>query len=398
MPQTYEVKKGDTLTAIAKKFGVSLNEISGYRSGDPNLIYPGEKLTIGGEASSQLRGLGGTLEKGGGVSPTGQERTLPTATDNLSIFQDLIKRVTERYARESTATGLQAGMETLGVKPEDISGRNLAGIVDFVKGESVPGMSDIYKSTVDLLENSKNQAEKQLSTLISTGGLLKINDEHLTKLSSMAGWDYESLLGIKASLEAELLKPKSFQTIEEAGRKVRIGFDDMGNIVSRTDIGEAEGGFGSLSGEEINALATDFAVELINENEGISDDGLFTIIKNDPTIKELKLTDSTIRGIIKDARARTKEPASSFDKAASKYAQWAEEQKKLGKDSDTVKLMLEGGMKEALGLPTSVDLPKQYTDLIDEILKAVYGGTFVTKRKQESLRQKFGIDQTSSSQ
>lgn len=49
---TYTVKSGDTLSGIAAKFGVSVGQISGYRSGNPNLIYPGEVLTIGGASSA----------------------------------------------------------------------------------------------------------------------------------------------------------------------------------------------------------------------------------------------------------------------------------------------------------------------------------------------------------
>lgn len=44
----YTVQAGDTLGAIALKFGVPIQSISGYRSGDPNKIFPGETLSIGG--------------------------------------------------------------------------------------------------------------------------------------------------------------------------------------------------------------------------------------------------------------------------------------------------------------------------------------------------------------
>lgn len=46
--QTHTVVAGDTLSKIAQKYGVPISAISGYRSGNPNLIYPGEVLTIGG--------------------------------------------------------------------------------------------------------------------------------------------------------------------------------------------------------------------------------------------------------------------------------------------------------------------------------------------------------------
>lgn len=40
----YTVRPGDTLGAIARRLGVSTGSIHGYRSGNPNLIYPGEVL------------------------------------------------------------------------------------------------------------------------------------------------------------------------------------------------------------------------------------------------------------------------------------------------------------------------------------------------------------------
>ena len=236
MAQTYEVKRGDTLSAIARRLGVPISQITGYRSGDPNLIYPGEKLTIG-EPTPELGGLGGTLKEGGGVAGA-ETKELPTfQADKISTFQNLLKRISERYARESTATGLPSAMGTLGVSPEQISGRSLAGIVDFVKGQVTPGISDIYKSTIDLLESSRTSAERQLNILISQNALTQLSDSQLAKLSNMSGMDFEYLMGIKKAQEAKAKEPKSFAYVEEGGRKIRLGFDEMGSIVSKTDIG-----------------------------------------------------------------------------------------------------------------------------------------------------------------
>jgi len=44
--QTYVVKSGDNLSKIAQQYGVNVSDITGYRSGNPNLIYAGETLTI----------------------------------------------------------------------------------------------------------------------------------------------------------------------------------------------------------------------------------------------------------------------------------------------------------------------------------------------------------------
>lgn len=46
MDQTYVVKEGDTLSKIASNYGVNLGDISGYSSGNPDLIRTGESLTV----------------------------------------------------------------------------------------------------------------------------------------------------------------------------------------------------------------------------------------------------------------------------------------------------------------------------------------------------------------
>lgn len=42
--RTYVVRSGDTLSGIAARLGISMYSIKGYRSGNPNIIYPGEVL------------------------------------------------------------------------------------------------------------------------------------------------------------------------------------------------------------------------------------------------------------------------------------------------------------------------------------------------------------------
>ena len=63
--RTYTVQAGDTLSGIAAKLGVSTSAISGYRSGNPNLIYPGEVLKInGGNAAPKPAGRTYTVVAG----------------------------------------------------------------------------------------------------------------------------------------------------------------------------------------------------------------------------------------------------------------------------------------------------------------------------------------------
>ena len=67
--RTYTVQAGDTLGGIAAKLGVSTSAISGYRSGNPNLIYPGEVLKInGGNAAPKPAGRTYTVRAGDNLS------------------------------------------------------------------------------------------------------------------------------------------------------------------------------------------------------------------------------------------------------------------------------------------------------------------------------------------
>ena len=69
--RTYTVQAGDTLSGIAAKLGVPTSAISGYRSGNPNLIYPGEVLKINGSNTAH--------------KPAGRTYTV-RAGDNLSAI------------------------------------------------------------------------------------------------------------------------------------------------------------------------------------------------------------------------------------------------------------------------------------------------------------------------
>ena len=51
---TYTVKRGDTLSHIAKRFGTTVNELARLNNiKNPNLIYIGQKIKIKGSASSK---------------------------------------------------------------------------------------------------------------------------------------------------------------------------------------------------------------------------------------------------------------------------------------------------------------------------------------------------------
>ena len=73
---TYTVKKGDTLSAIAQQYGTTYQEIAKANGiSNPNLIYEGQTLNIGGDTPSETVTAPSTTE-----TPSTPTTTQPTAT------------------------------------------------------------------------------------------------------------------------------------------------------------------------------------------------------------------------------------------------------------------------------------------------------------------------------
>ena len=240
------IKQGDTLSKLAIANGTTVAELMKANPNitNPNLIYAGKTLTI----PTTGAGLAGTLPAGdatGGLNAgTAIDKTLPAdAPDNLTIFGNLLKTVSERAANESNANG----MAVTGINPSAISGGTLAGVVDFIKNQKGGGIADIYKSTTDFLTNQQQQAQDQLKTLIDSGAIANLTDSALAKLASASGMSYDTLDAVRQAKQTDNTKPVSFSEVTRGGKKVRLGFDKNGNVVSTTDLG-ADAGSGASTG------------------------------------------------------------------------------------------------------------------------------------------------------
>ena len=93
---TYKVKSGDTLGKIAKQYGVKYQDITGYRSGNPDLIYPGEVLNIPGQAPAP--GQPGFIGPVQPTTPTPQPTGQPVAPGGVDTTSKYIQDPTNPYA------------------------------------------------------------------------------------------------------------------------------------------------------------------------------------------------------------------------------------------------------------------------------------------------------------
>lgn len=98
MAETYQIKKGDTLGAIASKFGTTVDNISGFKSGNPDLIFPGETITIGAstpKVSTPATDRAGSIRSE--FSTTVPDTTIDKPETEVNRYQtDLDKARTDR--------------------------------------------------------------------------------------------------------------------------------------------------------------------------------------------------------------------------------------------------------------------------------------------------------------
>ena len=124
--QTYTVKSGDTLSSIAQKLGVRTSDITGYRSGNPNLIFPNEVLSVNKQVSSPI--VSGTTD--------------------------------ETYTPETTLDTLKKNYG-LSITPEVYSSNPVKSIKDLVKEVmEATGLPD-YKSRIDAIDAEMKSIQKE---------------------------------------------------------------------------------------------------------------------------------------------------------------------------------------------------------------------------------------------
>lgn len=84
---TYTVKSGDTLSGIASKHGISLNNLMKWNNLSTTLIYPGNKLTVsknGSSSSNSNSGSGSSSSSSSGSSSNSSSTYTVKSGDSLS--------------------------------------------------------------------------------------------------------------------------------------------------------------------------------------------------------------------------------------------------------------------------------------------------------------------------
>lgn len=225
MARTITIPAGSTLSGLAKQYGSSIQNLLSLNPQikDPNKIAAGATLNV-----PDMAGTLPTAAESIAADPAPDtDKALPQANNQsyLSDFRKTLRLATEEAVKEAR----QSGVGNLPVEmsnPSKMSGSSFADVISFVNSNKTQGVQDIYSSTVDLLDKAQQAAADKLNVLISSGAIANMDDNTLSKLSSMSDYSLQDL----QSLRQTAIDKDSNNFIETVNGK-KILYDKQGNVL-----------------------------------------------------------------------------------------------------------------------------------------------------------------------
>ncbi|MGI6680829.1 MAG: LysM peptidoglycan-binding domain-containing protein [Bdellovibrionota bacterium] len=169
---SYVVKKGDTLSGIAKKFKTSVDNLKRYNGLKNSVVYVGQKLTVSvgslsGSSSSSSSSIY-VVKKGDTLS--GIAKKFKTSVDNLKRYNGLKNSVVYVGQKLNVSVGSLSG----GSPSSSSSGGNVVSASSSVyvvkKGDTLLSIALKYKTNVRYLKSINNLR----SDVLSIGQKLKV--------------------------------------------------------------------------------------------------------------------------------------------------------------------------------------------------------------------------------
>jgi len=263
--KTYVIQPGDNLSKLGQKFGVDWKDIWAANKStvsDPNKIYAGKTLMIpdktlnpapGGSLDKTLPALNSDQSKIG-TAPSATEKSLvPDVTgtpaaglpvaggDQLSALKIALRNASDVAARSGIKSAAETTFGALGkegIKPENVSGNLMGGIIDFVEGQVATPVENAFKNMSDVVDNitkkaeeSKVDAKNQINSAITNGMWNDMTPDQRTKLWSAAGYVGAPVLAKDDSVQY-------YHTEDNAGNVWNVGYDkNTGAIVRKENLG-----------------------------------------------------------------------------------------------------------------------------------------------------------------
>lgn len=167
----YIVKAGDNLSTIGARLGVDWRQMSGYRSGNPSLIYPGETITWPGDKPAVASAPAPVTPTAPVVQPKTAEQVLADQYGkDLQPYEKAINDIRDvRKGWNNIYTGGDTGYNTKDLTPEE----QLA-----YKNAIADENADKYKAYLDALSKIQTlRADPYYSQKLAAGLVPDLNSE-----------------------------------------------------------------------------------------------------------------------------------------------------------------------------------------------------------------------------
>lgn len=183
--QQYVVKKGDTLNDIARRFNTRIQDINGYRSGNPDLIFPGEVLNINKEVPLPVLQNNNVVEyppapvQSEPVIPEydftanqEQQNTLQQELDKLykrkqSVYEDAVSRYDELVPDRQKLGNIKAQLDALKIQRQGIK----ANVADQYRGRGVTRSALNNITSQELTRNALKSLDLQAQGMLLQGNI-----------------------------------------------------------------------------------------------------------------------------------------------------------------------------------------------------------------------------------
>lgn len=240
---SYTVQPGDTLSQIAARQGVSVNDISGYRSGDPNKIFAGEKLTFGSKTPATTEStpepsvtdaLRETFDTPSEDRPDPSDRISEAENKRTQSFDTLRNLTTKTFDEEYKKRDLDKSKERMSTLDGDIARLKAERDEAINKVRTNPGLSasqmtgdikklaDFQNSQINnLIEERNSVASEYNSELESIDRTVqnRVKDAEL----EFQYWDkLFSEYNTQSQLEAKLLREELLSDQEQENFETQL--------------------------------------------------------------------------------------------------------------------------------------------------------------------------------
>ena len=219
----YTVKKGDTLTAIAKKYGTTVNNIAKLNNiKNVNLIYVGQVLYISGKpaSTSSSSSSGGSSGGGSSSTPSTSSTTTNSAPSTVSIYAFGEQSDADRVIYVAW-TWSKANTKEFSVEWD----YNTGDATWFNGSRTTVDVSNIYESTYTAPQNAKSVRVRIKP--VSTTYTKTVNNETVTYNYWTASWSAYKSIATPKEEEPYILPTLSAPTVTIDGYKMTCRIENI---------------------------------------------------------------------------------------------------------------------------------------------------------------------------